>query len=85
MMVYAVRYVDGSPVIDMPSSGGSPPSMRQAFFRRCYLYGITSEETVSELWEVEKVRLKAAEASAKEKSERTRKQRKQDGKRKRGK
>ncbi len=68
--------------IDLPNSG-SPPSARQAFTRRCYLYGITSKETVEELWKQEQPRLKVAEAAAKEKSERTRKQRKQDGKRKR--
>ena len=53
------RHPDGTAKISPPEEPG-PPSMEQAFRRRCYLNCITDQWLVDKLWKAERKRLRKA-------------------------
>jgi hypothetical protein len=70
----------GTPKLVVPE-GDAPPTMEQAFRRRCYLNAVTDPATVDRLWVVERERLAKVEAAAVERAKERRKTRRKVGKR----
>jgi hypothetical protein len=50
------RHPDGTAKITVPDEP-EPPTMEQAFRRRCYLNGVTDQWKVDKLWAAERDRL----------------------------
>jgi hypothetical protein len=70
----------GTPKLVAPDET-APPTMEQAFRRRCYLNAVTDPAAVDRLWAAERERLAKAEAAAVERAKQRRREGRKVGKR----